>query len=57
VPVADVTNGQLSRQLGSVGGEGATVHMAVNMVWADGLPPVPSITAAPTTAPHAKPGG
>jgi len=57
VPVADVTAGQLSQQLGSVGGEGATVHTAANMVWADGLPQVPAITAAPAPAAHPKTGG
>lgn len=57
VPVAKITAGQLSQQLGSVGGEGATVHTAVNMVWADGLPPVPVITAAPTAPAHTKTGG
>jgi protein phosphatase len=57
VPVAAVTAGQLSQQLGSVGGEGATVHTAVNMVWADGLAPIPSITAAPTPPTHPKTGG
>jgi hypothetical protein len=57
VPVAGITAGQLSQQLGSVGGEGATVHTAVNMVWADGLPQVPVIAAAPTAPAHTKTGG
>jgi serine/threonine protein phosphatase PrpC len=52
VPVADVTGGQLAQQLGSVGGEGATVRTAVDMVWADGLPTVPALTAAVAPAAH-----
>ncbi len=56
VPTASVTSGQLSQQLGSVGGEGATVHTAANMVWTDGLPQIPSITAAPASSPKTKTG-
>jgi hypothetical protein len=52
VPVAEVTGGQLAQQLGSVGGEGATVRTAVDMVWADGLPTVPALTAAVAPAAH-----
>ena len=57
VPTASVKSGQLSQQLGSVGGEGATVHTAANMVWTDGLPQIPSITAAPVSPPKTKTGG
>lgn len=58
VPVADVKSGQFAQQLGSVGGEGATVQTAVNMVWADGLgAPIPTITAAPAAAAHPNSGG
>jgi PPM family protein phosphatase len=57
VPTASVKSGQLSQQLGSVGGEGATVHTAANMVWTDGLPQIPSLTAAPASPPKPKTGG
>ena len=57
VPVASVKSGQLAHQLGSVGGEGATVHTAANMVWTDGLPQIPAITAAPAPTTKTKTGG
>ena len=57
VPTAAVKSGQLSQQLGSVGGEGATVHTAANMVWTDGLPQIPPITAVPASSPKTKTGG
>ncbi len=58
VPVADVEKGQFSQQLGSVGGEGATVRTAASMVWADGLgQQIPAITAAPATTAHTTTGG
>lgn len=57
VPTASVKAGQLAQQLGSVGGEGATVHTAANMVWTDGLPQIPQITAAPASTTTTKTGG
>ena len=55
VPASTVRAGQNAQQLGSVGGEGATVRSAVAIVWSDGMPPVPALKAAPTA--HAKTGG
>jgi len=52
VSVADVTNSQFAQQLGSVGGEGATVRTAVDMVWADGLPTVPTLKAVANSSTH-----
>lgn len=58
VPVADVTGTSLADQLGNVGGEGATVHTAVRIVWQDGLPTVPVLkAAAPGSGTTATPGG
>jgi serine/threonine protein phosphatase PrpC len=54
VPTADVRNGRMSQQLGSVGGEGATVHSAVAMVWTDGLPQIPALIVPRGTASHAR---
>jgi serine/threonine protein phosphatase PrpC len=56
-PVAAVRAGQMSQQLGSVGGEGATVHTAATMVWTDGLPTIPPLTVAPGAAAHTKTSG
>jgi serine/threonine protein phosphatase PrpC len=55
VPASTVRTGQMSQQLGSVGGEGATVRSAVAIVWTDGMPQVPTLKAA--AAAHAKTGG
>ena len=57
VPTASVTSGQLSQQLGSVGGEGATVHTAANMVWTDGLPADPVNHRRTRESPTTKTGG
>ena len=55
VPASTVRSGQMSQQLGSVGGEGATVRSAVAIVWSDGMPQIPTLKAA--AAAHAKTGG
>ncbi len=55
VPTGTVGAGQISQQLGSVGGEGATVRSAVAIVWADGMPVIPRLKAA--AAARAKTGG
>ena len=58
VPAATSRAGQLSQQLGSVGGEGATVHTAVEHgLGRRAARRSPSITAAPGEPPKTKTGG
>jgi hypothetical protein len=54
VPVTNVQSGQMSRQLGSVGGEGSTVRSAAAIVWTDGLPQIPMLKVAPSSTSHTK---
>lgn len=49
VPTAAVQGGSSASQLGSVGGEGATVRSAASLVWTDGMPQIPTLTAAAAT--------
>ncbi len=45
IPAADVT-GTRSRDIGDVGGQGATVLRATRIIWGDGIPSPPPLTAA-----------